>query len=489
MRNDSQARVGNAGGVRGGFQVETLEGRRLLAGNPLAFEMYFPEGFASDAIFEQISISNANAGSADWSLEARYETGTRDQVIASGQLAADTRTDVTISDPASPQSRVVRAGEPFALVLRSTQALSASFTHGDFGDVLGAPFTSETSDTWSFADVRVGAGANLAFVLYYNPGTGPVDVTLTLYSSSGVVTSVTQTLEGQRRGGWALADIPGLADGHYSALVTSSAPIVASTSGYGVGATRGMATLGDAHGGSTTGFIPTINLAERFDDADAGGVPIAPSHDATVSILNSGPSDASVTLTFVTNSPAIAPVTQGVVVPAGRRLEVDASAISLSPIFDYALAFSSDMPVTLSVSANGASGGAGAQASSAAASIWTFAGGEMLTGRAGNGILENVHVYNPASVALDVFIDLTFDTGEVLSLTMSVESHRTLRAAMHDVSELLARSGRQAYSIRVSAAQEFAAYHERWDDVLGGGYLAAGNAEGSVGTLILSELP
>lgn len=489
MRNDCQARVGHAGGVRGGFQVETLEERRLLAGNPLAFEMYFPEGFASDAIFERVSIANENGTAADWSLEARYETGARDQVVASGQLAADARTDVTVSDPANAASRVVRAGEPFALVLRSSQALSASFTHGDFGDVLGAPFTSETSNTWSFADVRVGGGASLAFILSYNPGTGPVNVTLTLYSSGGIATSVTQTLQAQRRGGWALADIPGLPDGNYSALATSSAPIVASSSGYGLGTSRGMATLGDLNGGSTTGFIPTINLAERFDDADAGGAPIAPSHDATISILNSGLSDANVTLTFVTNSPAVAPITQGVVVPAGRRLEVDASAISLSPIFDYALAFSSDMPVTLSVAADGASGGAGAQASSTAASIWTFAGGEMFTDRAGSGILENVHVYNPASVALDVFIDLTFESGEVLSLTMSVESHRTLRAGMHDVAELLARTGRQAYSIRVSAAQEFAAYHERWDEVLGGGYLAAGNAEGSVGTLILSELP
>ena len=98
-------------------------------------------------------------------------------------------------------------------------------------------------------------------------------------------------------------------------------------------------------------------------------------------------------------------------------------------------------------------------------------------------------MYNPASVALDVFIDLTFDSGEVLSLTMSVESHRTLRAGLQDVAELLARTGRQAYSIRVSASQEFAAYIERLDDALGGGYLAGGNAEGSVGTLILSELP
>lgn len=467
--------------------VESLEPRTFLAAGPLPYETYFPEGFASSSILQQVDLASANATDTDWSLEVRYEVGQRDQVLSTGTIHPDARASVLIADPAHPSSVLARPGEPYALVLRSSAPLAASFLHRDFGNVLGASFTSATSTTWTFADVRQAPGV-LSFILFYNPDDTPTSVAVSFYSSVGLVRTLTSTLGPQRRGGWALQDIPTLPAGRYGVVVTGGAPIVASLSTYGLSPVFGIATLGDDTAGSAAGLIPTLDLERRFTDLAPSGT-TSPSAHATIAVFNPALTPANVTLSFVTDSPSIPPITRTLTVPARSRAELDLSTVGLLAYFSYALAYSSSVPVTVSASSTHPAGGAALQAVAASASAWTFAGGVMPTTRAGAGAIESLSIYNPASVALDVFLDLLLDSGEVLSLAITIEPRRAQSVSTHAIDELIQRGGTQAYAIRLSAASDFIAAYQRWDDSLPGGFAAQGSPEGITSFLSGNQLP
>lgn len=444
-----------------------LEPRTLLSGS-YPYELVLPEGFASDAIRQIVPLENSGTLPADYRLIARYERAFAEQILASGTLAPDTRGTISVSDPANPSATVVRKGEPYALVLESTQPMAASLEHSDFGSVVSVPFTDLQSTVWTFAEVRRQAGVAHDFLLVYNPGSTTITATLRLYDNSGVALSVTQTIEGQKRGGWAIDDLPGLADGVYGAQISAGSGIVASQSSYGLTSKKSFGVLGSSNAGATSGVLPLTDLATRTRDADGQGVPIAPSRNATISILNSSSGPASVTLSFVADDDTLPAETRSVIVPARTRVAVDVQSLALSDDFEFALGFASSAPVALQVStADGVAGG-GILAAGTAAAAWDFAGGFMDATRAGDGLFESLSIYNPQSVGLQINIDFLLDSGQVFSVSLQLDARRAASVPIHLISDFVSRAAQQSYSIHVSASQPLVAAYRRWDAIDGG---------------------
>ena len=94
-----------------------LEARCLLsgAGEAAGFTAYFPEGYAHNGISEFVPMTNPNDQDVAYTLTAHYETGKRDQIIASGTIAAHSRGGVTVSLAGRPELMLVRPDTPYAL--------------------------------------------------------------------------------------------------------------------------------------------------------------------------------------------------------------------------------------------------------------------------------------------------------------------------------------------------------------------------------------
>lgn len=460
MRPRAEKRVRDGG-------IQRLESRTLLSGS-YPYELVLPEGFASDTIRQIVPLENAGTLPADYQLIARYERAFAEQVLASGTLAPDTRGTISVSDPANPGSTLVRKSEPYALVLQSTQPLAASMEHSDFGSVVSVPFTDLQSTAWAFAEVRRQPGVSHDFLLVYNPGATAITATLLLYDDSGPALTVTQPIAANKRGGWAVDDLPNLADGVYGAKVSAGAGIVASQSSYGLTIKKSYGVLGSSNAGAASGVLPLTELTTRTHDANTLGAPLAPSRNAIISILNTTGAAANVTLSFVADTGTIAPETRTVAVPAGRRTSVALSSLSLPADFEFALAYTADANVTVFVSsAEGAAGGASGTAQTAAPS-WDFAGGFMDASRAGNGLFESLSIYNPQNIALEVNIDLLLDSGQVFSVSLQVDGRRAASVPIHLISAFVSLGSLQTYSIHVSATQPLVAASRHWDSVDGG---------------------
>src|SRR6185503_11922248 len=106
--------------------------------------------------------------------------------------------------------------------IESDGFLAANISHYDFHATLGEAFTGRTSTLWSFARGERTAGVSKEFVVFYNPNLTPADVTLTAYRSDGQVVSFTQTVGGERRGGWNINQLPAIGPGQFAFTVTSA---------------------------------------------------------------------------------------------------------------------------------------------------------------------------------------------------------------------------------------------------------------------------
>lgn len=450
-----------------GWSMNRLEPRTLLDVT-YAYSSVVPEGFASDTIRQMVPLENSGSLPADYRLVAVYERAFADQILTSGTLAPDTRGTITVSDPNNPNATVVRKNEPYSLVLESTQPLTASLEHSDFSSTVSMPFTDWQSPTWSFPEVRRQAGQTHDFLLVYNPAGSDASVTLSLFDGSGPVLDVTQTVSAGKRGGWAVDDIPGLVPGTYGALVSSGLPIVASQSSYGLVTHKSYGVIGTRANGSASGVLPLTDLVTRTRDADGQGVPIAPSRNATISILNSTSGPASITLSFVADDDTLPPETRSIVVPSQARVAVDLHSLALPNDFEFALGYASSTLVAVQASSADGTAGGGMMAAGTAAAAWDFAGGFMNASRAGDGLFESLSIYNPQSVGLQIDIDLLLENGQVFSVSLQLDARRAASVPVHLISDFVSRAAQQTYSIHVSASQPLVAAYRRWDAIDGG---------------------
>ncbi len=461
--------------------IESLEPRVLLSG--MTFEAYYPEGFASDNINEFVPITNHNGVAVEYELHARYEIGDRDQLIARGTIPAFSRGGVTISDSQAVEDRLVRKDEPYALVLKATAPVSATMSHYDFGTAIGESFTTSTSNAWSFSTGRKDDRTR-DFILVYNPDDSGTEVELTVYGANGVETTSRFRLEPQRRGGWALNDIPGLPDGPIAMVVRADRPIVAAQSHYQLDTERGFGAVGTPDGGALAGIVPAIDFDDDFYERNGDDSPHRSSGrhtaNAYVSVLNTNSTAASIDLTFVFDDDDIPVRQQTIVVAAGSRATFSVRDFALPLSEEFGIVYRSNVPVTLSGSVYQGMDATGVEAASIAATTWDFGEGYMSRSRGGTTILENLYIFNPGAFEFDVRVEFYFTDGSTLQYTDSIDGYELDDIHLDRIDALRLRAEDQWYGIRVTAPAPIVAMLEHWDGGNGGGFSTFGMPSGTI---------
>lgn len=278
-----------------------------------------PEGYANDTSVTYVELTaNTSGGSASfYQIVLRYETGMRDQVLTTGMLEPGTRTRIAVSDPAGSEAAQARKFTPFAIEVHSTEGMSASLTHTDFGATLTESFVNFADlDSrgpgaflnWGFGGLASTVGdadtdgsldnidTRESYIVWQNLEGTSGTVTVTVYTDASSFQSATFTLEGHRRGGIELHNSFGFATQGVQAInVESSVPIIASMSTYdslltadGSAAFANVAysALGVIDGGATEGVLTGVQYTNN------------PNEEAYVTFLNTGLSGTVVTLTI-----------------------------------------------------------------------------------------------------------------------------------------------------------------------------------------------
>ncbi len=467
---------------------EALEARRVLAGNPLTFEAYYPEGYSNNTINEYVPMTNHGEVEVEFELHARYEFGQRDQLISSGRIAAHSRGGVTISEAGRQEDRLVRDDVPYALVLKSSGPLSATMSHYDFGTAIGESFSTTPNRVWTFAEGSKSATDSRDYVLVYNPASTPVTATLTVYQSDGEQVQHTITLGAERRGGWSIQDIADVAEGAFSVRVEASGPVVAAQSHYQLQTGRGFGALGTPGGGATAGVLPTIEFDDDFYERNGDDNPHHSferhAADAFLSILNTNATPATVTFTFVLDGrhgSDPVPVVRTVTVGASGRTQISIRDIAGLPSdSEFGVVYRSNVPVTVSGSVYEGQDATGVEAATIAATRWDFGEGFMSRSRAGRGVMDEFYIFNPGSQDTTVTIEFSFFTGERRTFTKEVDAHEVEGIHIDRFLDLTTLPEDVWYGVRISSPRAIVASMEHWDSAVGGGFSTFGMPGGSI---------
>jgi len=275
-----------------------------------------PEGFVNDesSTFVDISTSRA-ADPVSYQVILRYETGVRDQVIATGTLNGGRRDRIVLADPTQDLAEEARKFTPFAIEVQATGEVTASLTHTDFGATLTESFI-DASDVdalgagaftrWDFAGLSTTSDDDLdgvpdnvrerqSFLVWQNLTDEAGTVTITLFVDAGQRRTTSFDLEGNRRGGAELHNLFGFTtQGVQGIRVDSTVDIVAALSTFdtleddagAVASTNAFGTLGVAGGARTEGIAAGVTYTDDPDD------------EAYVSLLNPTNVGSVVTLTI-----------------------------------------------------------------------------------------------------------------------------------------------------------------------------------------------
>lgn len=224
--------------------------------------VYFPDGYRSGRIAAAVDLVNPDPNaSISYEIIARFETGQRDQVIASGTLVAGAHRSEPISRGGDPTLDRVRADAPFAYEIRATGPIAATLRHRDFGALASeaflnpGPFTATQLSRWSFASGVKGAG-HASFLVWANLSDQEVTVNVFFTPELGPPFFISQSLGPYRRGGLDIGQLPGVPEGAFVVRIAATGPIVAHLSQYQASPSRAGIAAGVPAGGSTVGILP-----------------------------------------------------------------------------------------------------------------------------------------------------------------------------------------------------------------------------------------
>jgi cyclophilin family peptidyl-prolyl cis-trans isomerase len=327
-------------GVRENALVHVINAEMIKPAGSFGFfvdKIYYPEGFRSASSEETVELTNPNAFATTYQLIAHYENGQRDNVIASGTIAAGTTLELKVWDPTNPTASKVRADTPYALQLETAAAagavgtvapIAAAYNRRDFGGTIGDSFfhtngySATNLRTWDFARVERNPNSR-EFVTWVNTTDQNATVTVNFYTSSGLSSTVkTFALEAYRRGGMNFF-AQGMPDGVYAIRVTSTQPIVAAMSDFDLpsaaGATYlpGFGGIGQAGGGATNAVLANAEILNNFTN--------------NLSIFNPGNTPAVVTFNFWRTSRPVgtSPITKIQIVLAQSRADYEMTSVGL----------------------------------------------------------------------------------------------------------------------------------------------------------------
>jgi subtilisin-like proprotein convertase family protein len=455
----------------------------------LPYKVYYPEGFFGDHIFTFVPIANMSDQPANVYVIAHYETGNRDQIVGHLSIAANARSGLTITTPDLFHSGSVLAGRvntPYALEVRSDRPVAAMFSHYDLQllnghqAALGESFTSVTDPNWTFGQVSKGNG-NVDFLVFYNPTDTFTKVTASYFPVGGG-TPVTETfnLDPLRRGGFAVNDAPGLADGAYGVTLTADVPIVASLSHYNFTEQNADGTIGNTGTGSTTGVIPEGQFGLN-------------SPNDTLGVLNSGTSTATVVFSFLfTNGSAYR---TSLTVPAGTHRQLELNTLANFPHgVAYGTFFESNVPVTVSSFSRAFGDLETSTVTANAFTQWGFGEGFRPGDGSGHpGVVETLRLYNPAETDQTVEITIGYDGGLGTETFRRVIKARTITEFNMD--QFITGARRTTlpgvwYGTTVKAPVPIVAYMDHYDKSFNGTVpdMTPGAAFGTLGTPLGNEV-
>lgn len=258
--------------------------------------VYFPEGFRSANVVERVDLVNVDTGTANhFQILVRYESGERDQIVATGVLQPGARRTIKIVDANLANFDLVRSGVGFAFEIRSTRTLAASLNHRDFGVTLGESFmvadnlTEGGLKNWNFASGEKGPG-HRTFLVWQNLSDQEITVNVAIHPQSEAPRVFSVQLDRYRRGGLAVHLIGSLPDKAFSVRISATGPIIAAMSRYedqgsGFNATHnGTSQGGVVLGGRVEGYLAAARIP-------TGGT-------STLSVMYSAASPAVVIVDF-----------------------------------------------------------------------------------------------------------------------------------------------------------------------------------------------
>jgi hypothetical protein len=447
---------------------------------PAVFNLYFPEGYASDTIREYVSVVNPNAYDVNYTIRLRYEGEQPETVLLSNVvIPANSRSGLTLSDAMNGRAPGVLAATPYSIIIEADGFLGASLSHydsygqggADRGGTLGESFTRRTSDTWTFARGNRWPGAVREFLLYYNPNPTPASVTLTAYKADGTVFTQTHIVEGLRRGGWNFNATPQLGIGEFSFVITSEAlnpgdahvGIVASLSHYDDDRSSGYAIFGDPNGGALAGVLP--------------GIANGPNDFTRVTLFNPTDTSATVTLNGRYTNTNLPDLVRVITLAPRTRMTMDGLQLGMVANQTMGLRWTSSEPIAV-LSTTRRAGDADATVSGTeAARAWYFGDGFINRIHAGRLYFEDLFIYNPHNQPIDVTLNFYNAYGEVTSTMVSVAAGDFGKIALHDLQAAMPRVFNW-FGMEAMSDLPFVASMTHYDLVLGGGWGSAGSPMG-----------
>jgi hypothetical protein len=437
---------------------------------PTRYQLYFPEGFASNQTREFVSIVNPNAVAATYTIFLRYESSDAQTIILNSVVAPGARGGVTIVDGSTYLSPGVLLHQPYAVVIESDQPLGATMAHYDFGSSIGDSFTERLSQQWNFARAERDSGNVLDFVVFYNPANFPIDVTLTALQNDRPAASVTMTFAGLRRGGFNLNDISSFPTGVFSVVLTAKATnpanqaafegVAASLSHYEIGADAAWGLLGDPDNGATAGVITNFSKG-AFSRSEA---------------IFFNPNDVPVTVTLTgsylrTTLPEFRRTFD--VKAKGQVILTDADfgLINTQPV---GLRYSSNLPITVNAANYQQADADSSTGATTAGTRFLFGDAYMDPFFAGSKFFEFLYLYNPTASGSSVAIKLNFTDGTSNTFNVAVDARGFAEVRLHERPELTSRSGPTWFGIDASSITPFVMTMTHYDLYLGGGWATTG---------------
>jgi cyclophilin family peptidyl-prolyl cis-trans isomerase len=253
---------------------------------------YFPDAFRNGRGSATISLVNPDAtpgAGAQYQIIARFESGTRDKVIAEGFLFAGAHIDIPVYKGGDPTVNRVRGGTPFGYEVRYTRAIAVSVNGSDFGATYGSSFIATAGlsaanlEAWSFGNGQKGTGL-ASYVEYMNLTGQTANVTVTFYPEAGTPFTLVKAVEPLRRAGLDAGQILSIPDGLFSISITSDQPVVAALTQFRFAPARASTETGQITGLTLQGVAP--------------GVTIPSVGQTTVSVLYTGSSPTTITIDF-----------------------------------------------------------------------------------------------------------------------------------------------------------------------------------------------
>lgn len=388
--------------------------------------VYMPEGFRGSNITETLDLFNPNDVTAAYQVLFRYETGLdRDVVVASGTLEAGQSLRIPVSALDSTDIPLLRSGAPFAYEVQTAadtvtaiEPVAAALTRSDFGNSTYEAFfdvndlSSDALRRWEFGRAANASQAR-AFLVWQNLSHEDGSVTVQLIFDSGATFSTVRTLEGHRRGGLNLREMPEVAEGEFSVRVTSSVDVVAGVSRFEAitidDALQNTSSLavGVAGGGRIHGVLPGVRKS-------AAG-------DAVLAAYNNGGVAAVITFTFVLSDGGT--VLQPLVVSPSRRGELNLNAIGTLPDDElFTVTYrSTGSPVAVHYEVTNARDHASTLVVTRATRTAYLAGVSVVPGD--TSVRQTVSIFNPNAVNSDNTVRLVFsfvDGEEITTDTLAL---------------------------------------------------------------------